>query len=370
MSIQDFRVKLNTYKEFLFLVFFLPLTGCTALGLYSEDPVYKIFFVVGLLCVALKIFITNYNKKDFILISILISLLAGILFINGEKTLVLTLLAIIGCKDLNVKRILTYTFWIYLLCFLLTFFLSFLGIIENTLIELPKNGIMYGVYDYGFGHPNSAYNHLFIIAALGTIAYSEKFSILHFFLFTILMYIGYKIFFCRTGWIVYLMLCASILLHRFFNQKKWYKFFFNLYVFMPSLIVIITFFLTWAYKHQFSFAQFINRIVTGRLHLYQNAVRNLGFHWYAPGGILTEPLDNLYLYILIRYGIIIFLIFLAIYSFTMIRLKKEHNDLAIIVLGAAAVYGFMEYSLINITWNPLFLYFAVLFRPSSAYKSQ
>lgn len=361
MKMIKLRQKIALYNELIFLLFILPLTGCVALGMSSSDVMYKICFVFSLFWIGLKLVVTDYTKWDTGVMIAVFLLVTGVFLINGERTFVLSALAVAGAKDVDIKRILKYVMYTYILGMALTMLLALTGMGEDSIHALPKAGQIYQVHDFGFDHPNAAYNHLFMIAVLLLLQYSGGVSLLPYIALSMLMYGGYRLLLCRTGWLVYILLGTVLLLRRLLKGKRAYRTFINLWVLLPGIMAVLSICLALLYRGGYWLTDWINQMVTGRLYLFEQAISTLGISWYAPIGEYPYQLDNVYLYILLKYGAIVLFVYLSIYMLAMWYLKDKEDDMPVILLGILAVYGFMEYSFINVTWNPVMLYFSSIF---------
>lgn len=71
-------------------------------------------------------------------------------------------------------------------------------------------------------------------------------------------------------------------------------------------------------------------------------------------------LDNAYVSILLRYGILVFLIFCISYLYLMKAVELQQNDILMIILFLYALYGTIETGLYMITHNIFLIAFSAL----------
>ena len=90
------RKKLGKYQEIFYWVFILLMTGMTSAGLNSEDRIYKIVFAVATLFLLLKLAVTDLTLREILVMAALTALIGANFLRNGEKTLILTAMAIFG----------------------------------------------------------------------------------------------------------------------------------------------------------------------------------------------------------------------------------------------------------------------------------
>lgn len=354
------KQRLAKYKDELFMLFFLPMAGCVALGMSAGDYIYKMLFFVAMISLLVKMAVTDYNIKEMIGIILVVLLVISVFFWNGERTLFLSVIAVVGMKDVNIKRILRHTLYIYVLGMIITIVLALTGLGRNGIHELPKAGEIYRIYDLGFGHPNGAYNHLLVAAMLVFIVYGEKLKITHYIILSLIMYIGYKVLLCRAGWIVYLIFLVSLCMGHLL-RKKAYEVWMYCWCLVPLAAASGSLILTTLYEKNINIAVWVNRVVTGRLDIFADALSQVGVHVYAPADKFAFYVDNVYLYILLDYGTAVLVLYVAVYTISMFYLKRKREELPLLILGCLAIYGFMEYSLVNPTWNPMLLYLSVVF---------
>lgn len=138
----ELRKKLSRYQEILYLLFLLPMTGMVSMGLNSEDRIYLYVFAAATLFLVLKMAVTDYNLREFVVIAVLTLVFGAIFLRNGEKTLLLTLMAIFGAKNVNLDKALKYALWEKAIFTVGTLTLAATGVIENEYVWLPKIWIM------------------------------------------------------------------------------------------------------------------------------------------------------------------------------------------------------------------------------------
>ena len=71
-------------------------------------------------------------------------------------------------------------------------------------------------------------------------------------------------------------------------------------------------------------------------------------------------LDNAYMAILLRYGIIVYILLSVIYCMTAIKLKRQNQYFALFVYALFSIYGIMEYNFFALAHNIFLLAIASL----------
>lgn len=347
--------RLKSYADIFYMLYFLPLSGCVAMGISSAHWFYRIVFIGAAFFLLLKLFVTDYSKMECLLMLVTMLLLGYVFFRTGEKALIITVLSIFGCKDVCVRNVLRYTFFVYVIGMSITISLALLGIVSGEVHHLVKSGIPYKIYDFGFSHPNSAYSHILMIALMMVVVWQDKLHWYHYTAMSVIMLICYRVFLSRTGILIYVVLCTVLVLCHILKQKKLKKNFFFLWNFLPIGIFIISYILMIGFPDNTK----VNAFLTGRVYLSYKAFEMTGLSWF--GAVQREWIsqyfiDNAYLNILLSCGISVCLMCLISYSLMCYAYWREEQYYVLIILGIVAVYAFMEYAVINVTWNPLLLF--------------
>jgi len=360
--LKKLRHHFGQYAEIFYMLYFLPLAGCVSMGISSSQPAYRLVFIVAVFFLLLKLVLTEYNKKEILLMAGIIALLGYTFYRTREKALIITAISIFACKDINIRKILKYTFFVYIIGMSITISLVLLGKIPGEIHSLSKGGIRYDINDFGFSHPNSAYGHVLMLAFMAIVVWENKLRWYHYSIMTIVMFLAYKVFFSRTGLLIYLLMCMALAL---FNIVKWWeikKALGFLWVLLPLGTALISYVLAVLYPRNISFVNKLDMLVTGRINLSARALESVGLSWF---GTAAKPwagqyfIDNAYLNILLGYGIIVCAVcvisyFIMCYYYWL----NEQRYYVLIIMGILSIYLFMEYAPINVTWNPLLLFMA------------
>lgn len=353
------RNQMKPYLEVFFMAYFLPLAGCVATGISSSHIVYKASFLLGLLFLVIKVWLTDYKKYEMISILFFMILLGYVYYRTREKSLVLTTITIFGCKDIDVRRVLKCTLLIYIAGVTIRMGLSGLKILPGEYFNAPKSGSKQFFYDFGFSHPNSAYNHILMISLMIIAVFKDKLLWYHYGLMTAVMYGFYKLFFSRTGLLTYLLLCF-LLLVLFISQKyKKSKKVGLLYLTIPLCMTLFSYLFLLLYPMHITYLDRLNQYLTGRIELSYRAVCISGINCFGSADkawVNSFYVDNAYINLLINFGSLIVIICIFVYLVSAIYYWKKEEYYVLALLATISIYAFMEYSPANITWNPLLIY--------------
>ena len=354
------KVYLKKYRESLYMLFFIPQFLCVSLGWGSADLPYKIVFAVGSLFLILSMLGEEYSFNDIIKMVIFGGLVVWAFSQNRNRSLILACMTIFGAKNIKVKKILKYTFWILTLSIFVKVLACAVGILPNEALTLPKeNGKQYIIYSYGYNTPNGLYFHLVIAVLLGMVTYGKKVRWLYIGSFVLLMYLAYRILFSRTGWICFLFAVLLYLVNNYieiYPQKLWGRWIRRFMIWSAVLLCLLNWILVYLWNGGYSWVNVINSILNNRIMLASGAFRKIGLTLFGSRGAIQ--LDMLYATMLLNYGIVLTVICICMYTRLLQSMHRKKEGLMMVALTVIALYSFMEVNAINPMWNPFLLLLA------------
>lgn len=357
--VYKFKNKMKPFSDLFFLAYFLPLAGCVAMGISSNYIIYKLCLLIGLLFLSIKVWLTDYKKNEIIIMILLITLLGYVFYRTREKSLIITIISIMGCKDVEIRKVLKYTLIIYIVGFSFRMGLSWLNILPGKYFVISKSGTDQVIYDFGFSHPNSAYNHILMMFIMIVAVWGKKILWYHYVLMTFIMFLFYYLFYSRTGIFTYLILCLLLLIITNVRSNSMKKKISLLFLFIPLGMNFLSYLLLVLYPFNISFINILNKYLTRRIEISCYAVYISGINMF---GSLNKSwnnyhyIDNAYISLLINYGIIIIILCMVFYLISAIYYWNNKDYYVLIILATMSIYAFMEYSPVNVTWNPILLF--------------
>lgn len=363
------RKKLANYQEIFYMLFLLPMTGMRSMGINSEDRIYLYVFAVATLFLLVKMAVTDFTWREILIMGVFTLLLGANFLRNGEKTLILSAMAVFGAKNVNLDKTMRYALWEKTVLTVGTLTLAATGVIENVAHELPKNWEMYTIYAYGYETPNMAFANIFVILLLAVMVYRDHLKWYAYVIGTVIMFGAYELFMCRTGMVIWAVLCVMILGYRLmkhFHKERGYLY---LYTAIPGVLMIFTMVIPVYAQKNAEFSVMINKYLTGRVdivNIFYNEVWKL---WL--GHIPTNPFDSIYFNTLYNYGWIILILGLVAYTAGIWYSITKENYYVTIALGIMAVYGYMELLPLSALWNLPMVYLSlVLFKGRTVVHEQ
>lgn len=136
------------------------------------NPIEGIIFRVTFLLFFVKVCLTKYSFKEYLVIIFL--LLIGVIsyFTTGRNELIRIIMFIAACKDVDMTKCLKMVFWITLAGCICIVMLSLLGIVGTiSLTQDYGRGNIETRYVLGMGHPNALQCMVVVLTILGLYIY-------------------------------------------------------------------------------------------------------------------------------------------------------------------------------------------------------
>lgn len=352
------------FKELAYYLFFGLMIAAKGIGLDSGDRLYYIISLLAVICIFVKLMVTEYNWKELSAIGAL-GLIAFIAYCNsGRMGILLSVLAITGSKDIRLSKLFQIGAVIYITSFLCTILGAVSGIISNPFVVHEKGGIG-EIIRWGMGYSTGNVFHISYFIFVVFIVYNigHKFKLKYalwlmsgnvlVFIFS-LSYTGVSV----TAFYLLISLYAAgkrqpdkalqLLCLLVFPACL-------LFSFLPPFILNTGIGqklneLLQA-RPAFSYYYLVNQPVT----LFGTRMRDIPNFWII--------MDNGYVYILMTFGIIIFLLFCAGYIGCIWRClgigSDREGSLAVIefmpmelaIIFSFLIYGIMEQFISNAFMN-------------------
>ncbi len=351
----------NRNARIAYYIYFLSMIALKALGLSSNDKMFRIVFIGALAFLALKIIYTEYKPQELIVVISLVLLSSIGFFRAKEQTYFLAAISIAGMKGINFKDLCRKTFWVHAVFSLIAVVGSMLGYFQDNIYVInEETGAAY--HTYGYSDYNVLFVNMFIIAALLIYIRYEKLGIWEFILTNILMFWTYYASRSRTGYILFFGMWFLIFLDKMVFSENMKKKLYHIYTFAPWIMVILSFVLPYLYElfGKTKIMYEINHILTGRVFIMNYYLKLYPFtlfgntyeFWLNNAGEILEIVDNLYVTIYLYSGLVMLILYVAGVFALLCRLYRKRYDIELILTAILCVYAFMEEFPLNPTVNP------------------
>lgn len=372
-------MKITTKNMFcisLFIYFFsyFWLIEANSDNLFSNynDTLFSIFKLISYALLLVKFFLDFKSMGLNIFKSLLILLIAYISFKHSNSNFLTPVLIFIAfSKDIKCEDVVKTIFMALIFSVIPVILLSFLGIIDNTIIYKSHSGEI--AYSLGFYHPNTTGAIIFEIVMLYLYLNYNKINLKKILLIMCIVIFSYYYTKSRTSALLIAFALMSLTIYKYLKKTISEKNAINLFSSITKYVFITITSVCLIISMTFEVSKVAN-LFTGRLGqmIYYYKYYGLTLWGQKLLGYLNNIdqliktklyiLDNGYMYLLLGFGIVMFTLFI-LYELKMITFaKKNMNFMLLIILLSYIIYGFSETVLIRWNYNfSLFLIGPMLF---------
>lgn len=359
------------------------------------NPVEGQLFRITFLFFALKLLLTDYSKREWCVIVLLEAVAFVSYRITGANDLIRLVTFVAACKNIPLRQMLKYTFYVTLAGCAAIILLSVTGIYgEVSLTQIfrhygynPKDAAYYSGpelepvietrYTLGMGHPNALACMFFMLVVLGVYVWFERMK-WYIYLFVMLVNLGvYSLTNSKTGMLITsaFILGACVLTYCKKLREKSFIYFCSLLVFAMCIGFSVDaavfaqrvrdvhwsdFFLG---QHEdtmhIDILSRIDSTLTGRIVSLTDSENNDGMiqTWSA----FSSP-DHMYYYfdmgwvkLFYRYGIVPGILYVLVCLIFLRKLYKRGDACGLFVFTTLAVYTVIEAHLVSVYLGRNFL---------------
>lgn len=344
-------------QDIFYCLFFGILLFAKGIGLYDGQNSFKVFLLLAGLCWLVKMCLTRFTWKEALAVAALTALGAISYKFSGEKAALISVMVVVGMKDVSVKRVFKVGTVIWSLCFIAMIMLSLTGMIEPLMLVHDKGALGYVIRNsLGYTHPNVL--HISYVIFIAFWFYANTPAKKNMIFSVIIAFIGnLYIFLYSLSYTGFALTAAYLILIVYFTYRNERTGIENgiIQCLMPICVLTALFAPLLLKGQAFEIA---DKIVNWRFRLTRRYLtwENLSVLG-TPLNMETGSVDCSYVYCLIYYGVILFLLFMLGYFFLIRHLVKENRgkELAL-VLGLVAA-GFTEPFQFNFSFKNLILIF-------------
>lgn len=351
------RINKNTI-----LCFFIMITSIffRYLAIWDLISMEKRYMLLPIIMILFIVYLSNkkFSKNKIIFIAlILIVGMVDFIIANEIDIFIPLLFAIIYMRENGDKEFLKHFAICSLLFYVLTIFLCKVGLIENVEFIRVVEGKTIIRNTLGFTNPNHALTLLTpVIISLCLILNLDSKAKKNIFSFFALL-ISYLVYYqtnSRTGFY-----CIILFIILFLFEKKISSSISNKTKYMFILFTILTFLIAYIFGNSSSL---INELLTNRPIMWIQTININAIELFGNSSI---KLDNTYLWLLYRHGIIIYIFYMYIYSKSANYFSKNNKLFISIVI--VFVYSLFENTL-NYVFNPIFTLSILYLLNSNKYR--
>lgn len=270
---------------------------------------------------------------------------------------------IIGAKNIDFRKLLKTYLVIEVALTLITMVAALTGHVEHLIYESYKGNR----YSFGSVYPTDFAAHIVYIVIVFVVLYTKTYMRILQIVLTICMaaFVWYA---CRgyTSTICLVLVVVAIMIGLLLNQKNLFKVE-GVYTVSYIGFAALYLFMNYKYDVQSELWQKIDSALSGRLTITNgisllNPIKMFGQNIFEDGmgGTIDWPdqysyIDDSYLRILLKYGIVLFVVFIIMLTYNLHQLKMYNCRVCLMLLSIIALHSFMEQHLLELAYNPFIL---------------
>lgn len=349
-----------SWEELLYYFFFGILFAAKGVGMESGQKLFTLCILTALVCLAGKLCITKHSVKEWLVMLALAGLGCLIWKSSGEEAALWAFLVIIGMKHVPVKRILTVCFGIWSVTFALSAALGILHVKDGVVVVHEKLGLGPIIrWSLGYTHPNVLHVSYFVLAAL--ILYVCDLHGKKLWKMTAALFLGNLfIFFYSISFTGILLVTGYLALNLYLDMRK--KLSIPEKFLVQSILPFCVLFpLVGPFVTSGKVFDFFNKLLNTRFELVRMFFSSFTPTLFGTPADFNKParltLDSSFAYLLMYYGIIAFVLFLAGYFAVIHRFVQRGQKKELALMIGIVVAGITEQFLFNLSFKNLSFFF-------------
>lgn len=352
------------YGIYLFALY-IPRMSFYGVNEFSEGLIQGLRYLSYIILLADMIY-QRINLKKLIIFIIIVALLAYTLRVS-DKTVVFGIIFAFCARNIDVKKILKFSYKYVLYQFILVVLLSIVGVIPNKVSLMDDGRIRYAL---GFGHPNNAALYFCIIIILFCVINwqksGKKKSIPIIVISSLLIYYFTQ---SRTGALICILTILAFTFDRVIsNGLEKIRVLRLLTISLPTIFGLFNYMMC-SNRFTTTIISYMATKVTGRFYFASKAFQIYGVKllgqsvtWNYTLGQDYLVVDSSYIRNMIEYGWIAFGVCVFAYTYVLIKVLKQKQYGITIGIVMMLIYSNMEIILLAFGINPfLVLFGSILF---------
>lgn len=170
-----------TLVEAFYFGFFILLSITKGLGLYEGQKLFELLVFPALLCGAVKLFVTPYTRRQWVVQILLIILTAVVFYESHERGVLFVSLMVLGMKNMSVRKVFHVGLWVWSLCAIVLSVFSFFRL-EHTVYRVHMKMGLGHIFRWslGFSHPNILHITYLALCAFLIYELGDRYKFRHF----------------------------------------------------------------------------------------------------------------------------------------------------------------------------------------------
>lgn len=369
------KIRLKNFFIYIFILWYsteilFNSTLDSIMGVPADKISNIVTWVIFALLMFQIVFLQSYTKRELLSIILITVPVIVATVLSEQRQMMSVWMFVVAAKNVDVDRVIRTAYKILLIMLPAIMLLCLLGIIENA--TMMRGSVQR--FALGFSHPNQLGLSVFQLMACYCYVNKDKLDKLNYIYFLLIILFLIKIPNSKTAYIATAVLLLMLMLYRVIKGQK------PEYMIVYEKGILIGVFCLNFFSVLFSYIDVNRNFILARINSWMSSRFSVchkvwlmyGVSFFGQRIYVTESeralvgiksklwLDNSYVSLLLRYGILMFLIFSIGYMCIVksMLIKKEY--VLAIILFLYAVYGLMETGWYMITHNIFLVTFSTL----------
>lgn len=357
-NVQYEKVRLD---EILFYMFFGILFAAKGVGMSWGEKPFMLCMTAALICFVGKMLLTRYSFREWVVMLCLVGLGLVIWNRSGEQAALFAFLVIIGMKNVPVKRLMRVCFAVWSAAFFFSAIFGILHLHDGVVVVHQKLGLGPVIrWSWGLTHPNVLHVSYFIWVML--FIYVCDLRGKHLWKASAVLFLGNLfVFLYSISYTGILIVTGYLILNIYLDARK------KLSTAERGLLqcilpICVVFPIAGPFLTHGKVFDFFNKLLSTRFALVKMFFTDFKLSLFGTAARYENTtahltLDSSFAYMLMLYGIVAFMLFLAGYVFIIHRFirRGQKKELAIVLAVCAA--GITEQFLFNLSFKNLTFFF-------------
>lgn len=337
----------STVKKIFFNCFIILMVCAKGFGLDSGDKAYYVLAVMAIPPWVLCILWTQWSARTFIYSVLVLSLAFVAVITNRKLGVMLSVMAMVAVKDIDRENLMKMIQKWWLCSAGIELLLVLGGIVSDSVISLGYKEF----HTMGYAAGNMFHATIAILIMLYLYSRKDKLMLSEVFFILTANFVVYRYSASRGGMLIGAVAALTSYAFKFFAGDEKIKKIMRCTLCIGMMTVVsLSFILPFEYNTEHAQSNLVNAvdsILTGRIRNSQVALLSDPITLF---GKATEPaafLDNAYVYLLIKCGIITTLMICVIYVVAVRSMVRRKNDYGILIIFWFVCYGFIEQMFVN-----------------------
>lgn len=350
-------------EEILYYLFFGIMFAVKGVGLDSGNRIFTWCIMASLCCLAAKLCTTKHTLKEWVVMAALILVGALIYRNSGEEAAFWAMLIVVGMKNISLNRLMCVCAGIWSATFAFSIAAGILHIRDGVVVVHEKLGLGPVIrWSLGYTHPNVLHVSYFILIVL--LLYVFEWHGRKLWKVSALLFIGNLLTFLYSiSYTGILVVSGYLVLNMYFDyRKKIYLPECFLYTAVSALLILFPIAgPLWLEGHNHSLFMFFNELLSYRFELVYNIFHEHPISLFGTTTVFTGnghlTLDSSFAYLLMYYGIVGFILFVAAFLCLVYRYARTDRKKELAITLAIILAGVTEQFLFNLSFKNLLFFF-------------